>query len=171
MPQLAVVSPVEQFLHQAVRAGFGSAGHARRRAGPGRSRSPPGEWVRLPIRARWVGFAFDFHRLSSLPGDHTPVPGRAAAASVRGVRVVPGSPFFRRSPAGLEGRPGALQAVPRAVDRLVELLIAGQVVIIGGQPAQLCVASQDALEQVGREERAFGVDGGEGVTVAGLHSC
>src|SRR5574341_627082 len=77
--------------------------------------------------------------------------------------------WFKAALAGLEGRPGALQAVPRTVDRLVELFIPGQVVIGGRQAAQVFIAGEHALQKIYRQERSFGVDGSEGATRAGLH--
>jgi len=74
----------------------------------------------------------------------------------------------QRLPLRRKAPPRAQAAVPRAVDRLVEPLACEQVVSLRRQPIQPAALS-DALEQVRRQDAAFGFDGGEVGAGLGLH--
>lgn len=70
---------------------------------------------------------------------------------------------------GLEALPGGQQARPGPADLLIGFLAGQEVVIFGTQIVQLRISSQDALEQIGREQPAFGADGKERGVGVGLH--
>ena len=65
------------------------------------------------------------------------------------------------APLLIEALPHAETAVPRAVDRLVEPLAGRQMIVGRGQAVQRAAVG-DALQQVRRQDRALGLDGGEG---------
>ncbi len=88
-----------------------------------------------------------------------------AFARQRHAAVVRGQP----APLLIEAQPGAQAAIPRPVDGLVEALARQQVVVLRAQPLD-CAAIGDALEQVGGQQAALGLDGGKGGAGDGLHN-
>ena len=77
---------------------------------------------------------------------------------------------FRRRIA--ERRPRAQRAIPRAIDRLVDLLALGKVIRFRRHATRLKtrVAIGNALKQIRRQYRAFYADGGEGGMGGGHNS-
>ena len=131
-PPQALIVTVEQLLHQAVRAGSGSPSHT---GGAPVQVNPAAHQVDGHIRPTvrdGVSLALD---LDGFGCRQPPIAQlleerqQPAFTRQRGA----GSPSFEPVLAGLEGCPGSLQAVPRAVDRLVELLTWGEVVALRRQ--------------------------------------
>jgi hypothetical protein len=169
---VAGIVPVEQLLHQRMRAGFGRPAHPclalldihaaahqvdRRR----QFRRSPGVRDRIALALDLDGFG----RLQPPVTQLLEQRQQPAFACQGGAGVA----FLQPPSAGLESRPGALQPVPGAVDGFVDLL-SGEVIIFGGQPGQTFIASQDALQEINGQECAFGVDGQERRAMGGLHS-
>ena len=76
--------------------------------------------------------------------------------------------FRQFTPLVVEAQPRAQAAVPRPVDRLVEPLAGQQVILLGAQPVDLAAVG-DALQEIGRQQAAFGFDGGKGGSGYRLH--
>ena len=70
---------------------------------------------------------------------------------------------------GPEGGPGAKQAVPGAVDDLVQPLAAPEVVGVRGEPAQRLLLVRDPPQEVRGQDRPLGPHGRERVAASGLH--
>jgi len=165
------IVPVEQLLHQRVRAGFGSPAdsclafldiHPAAHQVDGRR-----QLRRSPGVRDCVALALDlngFGRLQPPVAQLLKQRQQPAFARQRSARVA----LFQPSPAGLESRPGPLQVVPRTVDGLIDLL-AGEVIVFGSQAVQALVAGQNALQEIHRQQGAFGVDGEKRRTVECLH--
>ena len=115
-----------------------------------------------PVRNR-IRIARDLNRLRRRESSVTQfLKQRQEPAFARQRRTWVGVRQFRRRIA--ERRPRAQRAIPRAIDRLVDLLALGKMIRFRRHASRFkpCVAIGDALKQIRRQYRAFYSDGGEG---------